>query len=81
LEELWNNRQLKKEDLSLIKVFGSEAWVRTEEKPKFDSRADRCLYLGVKSGVKGVKVWNWKNNMMQLARHVDFREKTFCNET
>lgn len=74
--ELWNGRELEKDDLKLVKVFGSEVWVRTG-KDKTDVRGVRGIYLGVKPGVKGVKVWFIKEKKLDVAVHVDFREEKF----
>lgn len=62
--ELWHGRNLSKDDLSLIKVFGSEVWVKTDEKTKLGARARRGIYLGVQHGIKGVKVWDLESKKL-----------------
>ncbi|XP_061376416.1 uncharacterized protein LOC133318434 [Gastrolobium bilobum] len=45
----------KRTDVSHIRVFGSEAYVHVpkERRSKFDSKYEKCIFIGYKDGVKG----------------------------
>jgi Reverse transcriptase (RNA-dependent DNA polymerase) len=48
--EVWND---KKADLSRIKMFGCDAWVRVINPTKMADKARLCTFLGYKRGLKG----------------------------
>ena len=41
-------------------VFGFEAYVHDpkETKSKLDKKAEKCIFIGYKDGLKGYKLWN-----------------------
>ena len=45
-----------------MRVFGCDAYVHIPKgkQTKFDSKFERCIYIGYKYGLKGYKVWNPK---------------------
>jgi hypothetical protein len=57
LHEVWTG---KKPSLTHIKVFGCEAYVDVpkENKSKVDKKAEKCIFIGYKDGLKGYKLWN-----------------------
>lgn len=75
--EFWNERKQEKDNVKLLRVFGSEVWIRKNEREKIGARASRGIYLGVKPGVKGVKVWDSDQRKIIVATPVDFREENF----
>jgi hypothetical protein len=50
----------KKPSLTHINVSGCEAYVHVpkENKNKLDEKAEKCIYIGYKDGLKGYKIWN-----------------------
>jgi hypothetical protein len=51
-KEVWTS---KKPFLTHLKVFGSEACVHVpkENKSKLDKKAEKCIFIGCKYGLKG----------------------------
>lgn len=66
-------------DLDSMKVFGCLCYVSTlkHNRKKLDPRVRRCIYLGVKSGVKGYLVFDLKTREIFLSRDVKFFERYF----
>jgi hypothetical protein len=56
-QEVWNS---KKPCLTHLKVFCCEAYVHVpkENKSKIDKKAEKCIFIGYKYGIKGYKIWN-----------------------
>lgn len=59
-----------------MRVFGCLFYVGTNSKQedKFDSRADRCIFIGYPQGQKGWKVYNLKTHQLYVSRDVIFYE-------
>ena len=74
---LWNGRDLERDDLKHIKVFGCEAWVKQRETSKLLARAERCVYMGVHPNQKAYKLWHMEKEAMISAINVDFREEIY----
>ncbi|XP_073224696.1 uncharacterized mitochondrial protein AtMg00710-like [Cicer arietinum] len=51
--EMWSG---KPTDYSILKVFGSLAFVHTRQ-DKLDPRAIICAFIGYPTGIKGYKLW------------------------
>jgi hypothetical protein len=56
-QEVWTG---KKPSLTHLKVFGYEAYVHVpkENRSKLDKKAEKCIFIGYKDGLKGYKLWN-----------------------
>ena len=59
-QEVWTG---KKPSLTHLKVFICEAYVHVpkENRSKLDKKAEKCICIGYKYGIKGCKLWNTKN--------------------
>jgi hypothetical protein len=55
--EVWSG---KKPSLQHLRVFGCDAYVHVpkENRSKLDYKAEKCIFIGYKDGVKGYKLWN-----------------------
>jgi hypothetical protein len=55
--EVWTGN---KPFLTHLKVFGCEAYVHVpkENKSKLDKKAEKCIIIGYKDGLKGYNLWN-----------------------
>ena len=63
-QEVWTG---KKPSIKHLKVFGCDAYVHVpkEKRSKLDNKAENCIFIGYKDGMKGYKIWNHttKNNV------------------
>ena len=43
-----------------LRVFGCEAFMHVpkEKRSKLDNKAEKCIFVGYKDGIKGYKLWN-----------------------
>ena len=43
-----------------LRVFGCEAFMHVpkEKRSKLDNKAEKCIFIGYKDGIKGYKLWN-----------------------
>jgi hypothetical protein len=66
-------------DITQLKVFGCLCYVSTHDnhRTKFDNRARKCVYLGVKSGMKGYIALDLHNHEIIVSRNVIFEETIF----
>jgi hypothetical protein len=57
-------------------VFGCDAYVHVpkENRSKLDKKAEKCIFIGYKDGVKGYKLWNPETKKIVYSRDVVFRE-------
>src|SRR5271156_6868330 len=71
--EVWTG---KKPSLSHLRVFGCDAFVHVpkDKRNKMDSKAEKCIFIGYKDGVKGYKLWNPVKRKTVYSRDVIFRE-------
>jgi hypothetical protein len=55
--EVWSG---KKPSLQHLRVFGCDAYVHVpkENRSKLDNKAEKCIFIGYKYGVKGYNLWN-----------------------
>ena len=51
---------IKKPSLQQLRVFGCDAYVHVpkENRSKLDNKAENCIFIGYKEGLKGYKLWN-----------------------
>jgi hypothetical protein len=70
---------VKLPELSDLKVFGSLCFVSTQDnqRSKLDPRARKCVYLGIKPGVKGYVALDLHNYEIIVSRNVVFEETIF----
>jgi hypothetical protein len=54
--EVWSGN---KPSLQHLRVFGCDAYVHVpkENRSKMDKKAEKCIFIGYKDGVKGYKLW------------------------
>jgi hypothetical protein len=71
--EVWSG---KKPSLQHLRVFGCDAYVHVpkENRSKMDKKAEKCIFIGYKDGVKGYKLWNPETKKIVYSRDVVFRE-------
>jgi hypothetical protein len=71
--EVWYG---KKPSLQHLRVFGCDAYVHVpkENRSKLDKKAEKCIFIGYKYGVKGYKLWNPETKKTIYSRDVVFRE-------
>jgi hypothetical protein len=67
---------LERNPLQHIRVFGCDAYVHVlkENRSKLDNKAEKCIFIGYKDGVKGYKIWNPENKNIVYSWDVVFKE-------
>ena len=72
-QEVWTG---KEPSLTHLKVFGCNAYfhVPKENRSKLDKKAEKCIFIGYKDGLKGYKLWNPETKKVVYSRDVVFRE-------
>jgi hypothetical protein len=57
LNEVWSG---KKPSLQHLRVFRYDAYVHVpkENRSKLDNKAEKCIFIGYRDGVKGYNLWN-----------------------
>jgi hypothetical protein len=62
-----------------IKTFGCLCYVKnlSKQRDKFDSRAERCVFVGYPKGQKGWTVYNLRTREIYVSRDVVFYENVF----
>ena len=55
--EVWSSQ---KPSVAHLRVFGCEAFMHVpkEKRRKLDNKAEKCIFVGYKDGIKGYKLWN-----------------------
>jgi hypothetical protein len=71
--EVWNG---KEPSLTHLKVFGCDAYVHVpkENKSKMDKKAEKCIFIGYKDGLKGYNLWNPETKKVVYNQDVLFIE-------
>ena len=71
--EVWSR---KKPSLQHLRVFGCDAYVHVpkENRSKLENKAEKCIFMGYKDGVKGYKLWNLETKKIVYSWDVVFRE-------
>ena len=66
----------KKPSIKNLKFFGCDAYVHVpkEKRIKLDNKAEKCIFIGYKDGMKGYKIWNRITKKTIYSRYVVFRE-------
>jgi hypothetical protein len=72
-QEVWIG---KKPSLTHLKVFGCEAYVHVpkEKRSKLDKKAEKCIFIWYKDGLKGYKISKQKTKKVVYKQDVVFRE-------
>jgi hypothetical protein len=72
-QEVWTS---KEPSLTHLKVFGCDAYVHVpkENRSKLDKKAEKCIFIRYKDGLKGYKLWNPEAKKVVYSRDVVFRE-------
>ena len=72
-QEVWTG---KKPSIKHLKFFGCDAYVHVpkEKRSKLDNKAEKCIFIGYKDGMKGYKIWNPITKKTVYSRDVVFRE-------
>ena len=57
-------------------MFGCDAYVHVpkENRSKMDKKAEKCIFIGYKDGVKGYNLWNPETKKNVYSRDVVFKE-------
>jgi hypothetical protein len=71
--EVWTS---KKPSLTHLKVFGCDSYVHfpKENMSKIDKKAQKCIFIGYKYGLKEYKLWNLETKKPMYKQDVVFRE-------
>jgi hypothetical protein len=71
--EVWSGN---KPSLQHLRVFGFDAYVHVpkENRSKMDKKAEKCIFIDYKDGVKGYNLWNPETKKTVYSRDVVFRE-------
>ena len=72
--EIWNG---KKPNLSHLKVWGCEAYVKHLQPSKLDPRSDKCYFVGYPKETIGYSFYHPSDNKVFVARNGQFLEKEF----
>jgi hypothetical protein len=72
-QEVWTG---KEPSLTHLKVFGCDAYVHVpkENKSKLDKKAEKCIFIGYKDGLKSYNLWKLETKKVVYSRDVVFRE-------
>ena len=72
-QEIWNG---KKPSIKHLNFFGCDAYVHVpkEKRSKLDNKAEKCIFIGYKYGMKGYKLWNPITKKIVYSRDAVFRE-------
>jgi hypothetical protein len=70
-QKVWTG---KKPSLTHLKVFGCDAYVHVpkENMSKLDKKAEKCIFIGYKDGLKGYNLWNPETKKVVYSRDVVF---------
>jgi hypothetical protein len=72
--ELWFGRIA---NVSFIKIWGCEAYVKRLMSDKLSPRSDKCIFMGYPKKTKGYYFYYKSENKIVVARHAVFLEKEF----
>ena len=70
--EVWSS---KKFSVAHLIFFGCDAFVHVpkDKRSKLDNKAEKCIFIGYKDGVKGYKLWNPITRKIVYSQDVVFR--------
>jgi hypothetical protein len=72
--QLWFGRV---PNVSFLKIWGCEAYVKRLMSDKLSPRSDKCLFVGYPKETKGYYFYFKSENKIIVARHAVFLEKEF----
>ena len=70
--EIWNGKTL---NLSFLKIWGCEAYVKRQISDKLAPKSDKCLFVGYPKETKGYFFYNASENKVFVARNGVFLER------
>ena len=75
--EIWTGRV---PNLSFLKIWGCEAYVKRLTSTKLDPRSDKCFFVGYPRETKGYYFYHRSGNKVFVARHGIFLEEEFLSK-
>ena len=75
--EIWNG---KTPNLSFLKIWGCEAYVKRQISDKLAPKSDKCLFIGYPKKTKGSYFYNASENKVFIARDGVFLEREFISK-
>jgi len=72
--ELWMG---KPPNISFLKIWGCEAYVKRMMSIKLEPKADKCFFIGYPRETKGYSFWHKSTNTMFVKKGATFLEKEF----
>ena len=74
--EIWHGRV---PSLSYLRIWGCEAYVKTEALNKLHPRATKCIFVGYPKDGMGYYFYDPTDDKVFISRHAEFLEKKFLN--
>ena len=78
-QEVWSGKPY---DYSSLQMFGCPVYARVDD-GKLEPRANKCIFLGYATGVKGHYIWcteEGKTPKFIISKNVTFDESVMCNQ-
>jgi hypothetical protein len=75
--EIWRGRV---PNLSFLKIWGCEAYVKRLTSDKLDPKSDKCFFVGYPRETKGYYFYLKSSNKVFVARHGTFLEEEFLSK-
>src|SRR5664279_700385 len=72
--ELW---MAKPPNISFLKIWGCEAYVKRMMSTKLEPKADKCFFIGYPRETKGYSFWHKSTNTIFVKKGATFLEKEF----
>ena len=76
--EIWNG---KKPDISFLKIWGCDAYVKRLQPNKLDPKADKCYFVGYAKDTVGYSFYHPSDGKVFIAKGGTFPEKEVSGRT